>query len=432
MAQVQWTITGKLVVEESEVSGAPATRPLAGVEVEVMASNFGAYASWGTVRTDSNGSFTLRKEKDQSKRKFKIKARLAGADLEVNTGALANPEDFLSPAVTVFEHEREVEGPTIAIGTRAFRAGGAGELGDLHNRRRAVAWYVVSTLIGALRASNPAFDFDGKIRVIYPANVVSGLCYANGLTRAVYMHANTKGDQWNVQTLLHEVMHLWNYDHNHGTAGWIGAVLCPPDFSTHSQAERRPIAFHEGFAEFASWELLRELWGDEPDSTRVKMLPYTRYALVHDLHLDTVDEVEQNDIGVFRALCVLTARALYARRFGDRDTRLSSNPEPEKVSSAGLDCPEPPRVTIWDVLQVFLPNPAAGYATAWQVGDNDYGVRRFFERAADVLDNLDGPTKDLMLSLIDPNSVEEPQSRCTPIRRTPTAVDLATPIDVRR
>jgi hypothetical protein len=414
MAQVTWVISGRINVEENEVNGSGQTmiRPLANAEVEVLASNFGKYASWGTVRTDSDGDFTLRNEKDRSKRKIKVKVRFADSELEINTGALANAADFLSPAIEVFEHANEVEGPNINIGTRTFRAGGPGELGDRDNRRRAIAWYVGKRLINTLEDKDPYFAFKSKVKIIYPANVVSGQCYANGLTRSVYIHSTNSKDLWNVQVVLHELMHLWNYDHNHGTANWFGAVFCPPDFNTHAQAERRPIAFHEGFAEFAAWELLRELWGDEPDSGRARQLPYTRYALVHDLHLDTIDEVEQNDEGVFRALCVLAARALYAKRFGDKHTRLANDPHPDAVEIGGLNCPENPRVTIWDVLKVFQANPGAGYSTEWQVGSNDYGVRRFFERAADILPNLDEATKDLMLSLIDPNSREEPQSRC--------------------
>lgn len=414
MARTTWEITGKLLVEEDEIngSGLPILRPLAGVEVEVLAANFGVYASWGKVRTQADGSFTLRNEKDGSKRKFKVKVRLASDDLEINTGVLANPADFLSPAIPVFEHEREVEGPQINIGTRCFKPGASGELGDRDNRRRAIAWYVCKTLIDALVDHDPYFAFKNKIKVIYPANVVSGLSYANGVTRCAYIHANNTSDQWDVQVLLHEVMHLWNYDHNHGTANWFGAVFCPPDLSTHSHAERRPIAFHEGFAEFAAWELLHELWGDEPGSTRDRQLPYTRYALAHTLNLNTLDELEQNDRGVFRALCLLTGRAIYARKFGDKHTPLESNPYPLKVSTASLDCPQNPKLTLWDVLKVFQANPARGWPTEWQVGNNDYGVCRFFERAADVLDKLDEPTRDLMLSLIDPNSTVEPQSRC--------------------
>jgi hypothetical protein len=74
-------------------------------------------------------------------------------------------------------------------------------------------------------------------------------------------------------------------------------------------------------------------------------------------------------------------------------------------------------LTIWDVLKVFQANAAAGWPTEWQVGNNDYGVRRFFERAADVLDKLDEATEDLMLSLIDPDSTVEPQSRCKAFQR---------------
>lgn len=431
MAKVTWTITGRLLVEEDEVNGSGASirRVLAGVEVEVMGSNFGPYDSWGTVHTNADGYFTLRKEKDQSKRKFRIKVRFADSELEINTGLLADPTDFISPAITVFEHDHEIEGPQINIGTRCFQSGAGGELGDRDNRRRAIAWYVEKTLIDALTKQDPYFAFKGKIKVIYPANVVSGLCYANGVTRSVYIHSTNTNDQWDVQTLLHETMHLWNYDHNSGTANWFGAVFCPPDLSTHSQAERRPIAFHEGFAQFASYELLHELWGDETGSTHEKRLPYTRYALVHELHLDTVDELEQNDHGVERALYLLTGRAIYQRKFGDKDTRLESYPYPLKVSNTFVDCPENPKLTIWDVLKVFQANPAAGYSTEWQVGNNDYGVRRFFERAADVLGKLDESTKDLLLSLIDPNSIEEPQSRCKPnVVHSPTS-GLASRVD---
>jgi hypothetical protein len=413
MAKRPWEITGRIMVEENEVSGVLTRRALAGIEVEVLASNFGIYDSWGTVRTNAEGYFTLRKDKDGSKRKIKIKARFADSALEINPGALADPLDFVSPAIEVFEHDREVEGPNIDVHTRCFTPGASGELGVLDNIRRAIAWYTCKTLIDRLKAEDPYFAFKGKIKVIYPAKVVSGIPYANGITRCAYIQSGW----WNVQTVLHEVMHLWNYDHNHGTANWFGAVFCPPDLNTHAQSERRPIAFHEGFAEFASWELLHELWGDEPNSTREKKLPYSRYALAHDLHLDTANELEENDVGVYRALCLLTGRAIYARKFGDKRTKLSSHPYPEKVDISGLDCPQNPRLTIWDILKVFQANPAAGWPTEWQVGNKAYGVRRFFERAADVLGKLDDATKDLMLNLIDPNSTEEPQARCRALGR---------------
>jgi hypothetical protein len=72
MAQQTWVISGKLIVKESDITGVLTNRPLANAEVEVEASNFGVYASWGTVRTDSEGACTLRNEKDKSKRKLAL------------------------------------------------------------------------------------------------------------------------------------------------------------------------------------------------------------------------------------------------------------------------------------------------------------------------------------------------------------------------
>jgi hypothetical protein len=392
---------------------------LANAAVEVEASNFGVYASWGTVRTDSEGAFTLRNEKDKSKRKFKVKVRFADDELEVNTGALAGLENFLSPKIVVFEHSQEVEGPTINIGTRTFTTGASGELGIQNNIRQSTVWYMCKKVINTMQATDAYFDFNGKIRIIYPANVVSGTSYANGITRCAYIHS---ASPWSVETVLHEMMHLWNYDHNTGTANWLGAVACPPDLDTHGQAEQRPIAFHEGFAKYAAQAMLHELWGGEANSTRKRPVPYARYALVHTLHLDTIDEVERSDEGVYRALAVLTARALYKKKFGDKHTRLDTNPETQPIDNDKYDCPEAPGLTVWDVLKVFQANSAAGWPTEWQVGNNEYGIRRFFERAADVLSALDEPTKDLMLSLIDPNSTEEPLSRC---RRVSTSSPIA-------
>lgn len=412
MSDITWTITGKIIVEEEAISGVSKSRPLANAEVEISASNFGSFGSWGKVRTDSDGSFSMRKEKDHSKRKFKITVRFADDELEVNSGLLASAGDFLSPSIKIFEHANEVEGPTINIGTKTFAAGGGSELGDLENRRRAITWYVGKKLISTLRSKDSYFNFKDKIKVVYPANNVGGACYANGLTRSAYIHSTGSSDQWNVQTVLHEVMHLWNYDHNHGTTNWLTAVTCPPDLDTHSQSERINVAFHEGFAEFASWQLMWEMWGNESGATRddsAMRLPYTRYALTHDYRLDNVDEVEQSDNGVHRALNLLVMTDLYDHKFGTNDKRLDSDPNPKLVRTEEHDCPHRTNyATIWDVLKVFQANSGAGYSQEWEVGRRDYGVRRFIERAGDILPNLDEITTDLMLGLIDPNSEEQP------------------------
>ena len=190
------------------------------------------------------------------------------------------------------------------------------------------------------------------------------------------------------------------------------------DGAHHSGPDTRAgIAFHEGFAKFAAQALLHELWGGEANSKIERPVPYSRYALVHSLHLDDIGEVERSDEGVYRALALLIVRRLYEKTFGSKNTRLDSHPFTQPADHKGYDCPEPPGLTVWDVLKVFQANGARGWPTEWQVGNNEYGIRRFFERAADVLPALNESTKDLMLSLIDPNNTEEPLDRCVVVKR---------------
>lgn len=51
-------------------------------------------------------------------------------------------------------------------------------------------------VINTMQATDSYFDFDGKIRIIYPANIVSGTPYANGITRCAYIHSSSSNDGW--------------------------------------------------------------------------------------------------------------------------------------------------------------------------------------------------------------------------------------------
>ena len=67
-------------------------------------------------------------------------------------------------------------------------------------------------------------------------------------------------------------MHLWNYDHNHGTINWLGAVCSlrgehPIDLTTHNTQENPNVAFAEGCSEWASNALLNAVWGVRQQQT---------------------------------------------------------------------------------------------------------------------------------------------------------------------
>src|SRR5262249_1282519 len=159
------------------------------------------------------------------------------------------------------------------------------------------------TSMDALKSRGGGIQFTNSINVAYPANVISGTSYANGVTRTAYIHRNSKTDQGNVDTVLHEVMHLWNYQHNTGTSNWIQAAMSGN--STHEFQEKAAIGFHEGFAEWGKNALMSELFG------RKAVLPANRFSLAAN-GLNTVETLERNDNGVTHGLHLLITPQVWA------------------------------------------------------------------------------------------------------------------------
>ncbi len=406
-----WQVSGKVMLEENETEGQKKSRALAGVEVKVSASlTAGVYDSWGTTRTKADGSFTLKETISvlfpEKPRKFRVRVCLDSDKLAVTTGLLADP--LAGDWITIYESDGKLEGPRVNIGTRTFKAGAKDDLGDLERRRQAIAWYVCRTIMEALTAKDKWLGFQKKVTIVYPARVVSGIPYANGVTRMAYIHSTKGNDWWSLSTLVHEFMHLWNYQHNHGTSNWLQAIC---DGSTHSYQEKPAIAFHEGFAEYAMEDMLHQLWQHD------KVQPWNRKNFKNGdgQRLDSLATVEGSDDGVTNALHLLTTPDIYTRFFG---TRTSAEPaatngkEAGYKTPSGVVCPKSPNLTLWDVLKVFKPAPTSGWKNEWEVGNSAYGVVRFFERASDVLPRFDTETKDLYLKLVDPSSTAEPQDRC--------------------
>lgn len=423
MAQVTWEIKGRVRVEVDEatelrdsqgnIERLKVTGDLGNMEIEVEGSLLptGGFARWGTTTTKEDGTFSLKVEKSQAARNIRVKVRFRNTKLEVTPGLLADPLGWLSPGWnTIYESPSKRDGPGVNIGTRTFSKGAEGDLGKRNHYRQAVAWYLCETIMDRLVKKDPWFAYKKKITVVCPANVVSGVPYANGVTRAVYIHSTDKNDKWwGPDTVIHEIMHLWNYDHNYGTSNWLQAIC---DGSTHSFQEKPAIAFHEGFAEYAKDDMLHQIWGLS------KVQPLDRKSLRNGNRQDlpTLQHVEGSDDGVTNALHLLTTPNIYGRYFGTRTSPTPSDPYAGQLGAlqtAALSCPRSPDITLWDVLKVFKAAPQKGWKTAWQVGTASYGLLRFFERAEDILDGLDEDTKSMYLSLLDAGATTEPQDRCT-------------------
>ena len=221
------------------------------------------------MRTDADGDFTLRETNNGKSRFLRVRARLVGDDLEVNESKLDDLASFDLLDTnwrTVWESNGQLEGPAVSIGTRVFAAGGAQDLGNETFRRQALIWYVLRTAIDRLEAEDAWFAMNRKIAAIYPAHVDQRHVVCQRPDANDLPAPGQADDDWHPDMVLHEFMHLWNYDHNHGTINWLGAVCSlrgehPIDLTTHNTQENPNVAFAEGCSEWASNALLHALWG---------------------------------------------------------------------------------------------------------------------------------------------------------------------------
>jgi hypothetical protein len=423
-ASCRWTVKGKVQVRENitDPTGVTRDRGLKSIEVKVSGATVGrVYKSWGTVRTDADGNFSITKTKSCSRRHLKVQIRLQHSELKVKKGDLA---DASSDWIEIHETGSRRNPGTLDIGTDRFTDGPTSidrrdlagitffvstEFNDRDNFRRALAWYVTKKVIDTFQAKGPSFDFKDRITVKFPAWVASNTSYANGIERTAFIDpthivdaaGNFDTDEY-IQTVVHEVMHLWDYDHNFGTSNWLNAVFG----TTHNFQEQPYIAFHEGFAKYAQEDIFYEIWGWRKEHfvsrsalTASELGPRSLGQVLEDLSM-----VERNDIAVARALHLLTAQDIYPSSGGKFDLFTT--------------CRSSPNVTFWDVLKVFEASPSDGFTTAWPVGNRRTGLLAFYDRAAGILDHFTEEDKDLYLDLIDPSGTGNVNDACDSLPRS--------------
>jgi hypothetical protein len=386
-----WRFAGRLQVRESQTEGTPLDRPLARMDVRVSGSllNHGGFASWGTTRTDAAGRFSFSDRKSCASRNLRIETRFQGPGLQIE-------EPGLGDWVTVYETSSKRSAGTLDVGTRRFSLSSSGAMRDFDHVTRATFYYVARTIMDAL-AARGGLRFDRDVRIKYPARTSKS--WADGVSMTAYIDETDR----DLHTMVHELMHLWNYQHNQGTTNWLGAVW--GDWSTHGFQEEPNVAFHEGFASFAKDALMHELWGWRMPR------PSTRWRLA-EAGLANPSILQRNDAGVRWGLHMLVAQDVYGFDFGESDDGGRLGNEVDRVATPP-GCPRAPNLDVWDVLRVFLPHPAAGWSTEWQVGRDDYGLWRFYQRAADVLPDFGEADRRLYVDLLDARRTDQPQRRCS-------------------
>jgi hypothetical protein len=405
-----WTITGRLLVRESEIDGDSHDRPLKGVEVKVSASDLGAdgpWTEWGTVRTDADGDYSLAETNNGRTRFFRVQARLNSADLEIDDGTLDDLQsiDLLDKNWRIiWKSGVQLDGPAVAVGTRVIASGQSFDLGDPILRRSALVWYVLRSAIDRLVSEDPWFAIAPEVRVIYPAHSISQTSY-NGSEGKIYLHEG-EPDAWHPDMVLYRFMLQW---HDHHTQGLRKASGFPSAF------------FAFGFSLFAANALMNELWGSRLD------LPLNRRAVAEGLALSTLDEIERSEAGVQNALRLLRCdqrQGWWSHLFGTAlaypDGRPDDNGDgtPDHPDEVGVKQrldqrqvpPAPHHLSLWDILRTFRANPAKGWDTDLEVGNPNNSVLQFIDRAVDIHD-LGDDVRLVLRQCIDPLATDEPFER---------------------
>ncbi len=402
-----WTITGSVRVRESEIDGDSHDRPLKGIEVKVSASDIGAdgpWTEWGTVRTDADGDFALSESNNGRTRFFRVRARLAGADLAVEDGTLGDISslDLLDRNWrTIWKSETQREGPAVSVGTRVFASGQPLDLGNATFRRQALIWYLLRSAIDRLEDEDPWFTIDTEIKAIYPANTITDTSF-NGSNK-IYLHQGQPDDAWHPAFVMEKFMLMWHDWHTTGSRKISGYPSA---------------AFAHGFSQFASNALLHELWG-----IRLRR-PLNRRSVAADLALSTVEEIEGSEPGVESALRLLRCgerRGWWSHLFGTAQSYPDNRPDDDgdgdvdhvdevgvKHRLDGREVPDGPySLSLWDILRTFRANPAKGWNTDLDVGNEDSSVMRFIGRAVDIHD-LGQDVHVMLVRSLDPLSNAEP------------------------
>lgn len=415
-----WELSGCLQVRESLTGTAGSTvvsnvRELAGVRVVISATTTGTiWNQWCDVRTAADGTFRCVLDKSDASRRFKIVVFLEDDLLRVmrprflRTGH-EEGEGETAPIEVWKDDSKRDNGRFDAI---TLDDGAAGNEERNHGRRAAL-WYVARKVQNTLAARDAWLGFAKQLTIVHPS-IMNTMSSGNRVHIAADWRA-PNNPSYNITDVVHEVMHIWNYQHNHGVAAdWVCGL-----FGTHNRQEPRNMAFHEGFAQWASHVLRQLLWAG------TSHLPNNRHFIATDDQFRIADlkEFEKKDD------CVTGALHLLIHPHGDRllfGTRTS--PPLSTTSSLVVEVPPAPvslamtcptsKLDLWDVLLAFRGGQHPNWPTDWQVGNGTFGLLRFFDRVSDVCPGkFPQATKDVYVGLLDPNGTDELRDHCTPVVR---------------
>ena len=288
MAKITWTIKGKLKVrtqfdelKSKRFADDNGDIPLAGVKVRVSAKETKldptGFDKWGEVTTKADGSFQFTISKDKSKRYFKVEVLFDGKDTIIYPGTLVglpgnsgveagiNANLFHVDWMLVRQDEEKKDNP-VDFHSLTFSGISGEQLNGRDERRHADLWALAGIMRSELEKVGSGLGFQSqRIAIKYPhtdplVNDGDEIAYADPIRRIVFLVRNGSIDNFEIQTVMHELMHVRNYAHSTGEENLAIQLLI--NGSTHDGRQDETFTvFHEAAAEIFKSELYHQMFG---------------------------------------------------------------------------------------------------------------------------------------------------------------------------
>lgn len=458
-----WTVKGVIklkhgqsLISNSTAHGDIVNLPLVEVKVSARQKILGAWSplnSWGTTKANIYGQFSITNEKDRDQRLFMVEVLFKNDQLKIypeNDGVmnyllekLTNWHpliDFAEDAaeqileqtsrlvfdvkwLTALKEDKNNAPPhnagTVDLGDIVFDLATQRDI-NLANDvavKHAMTWFVYHEVFDFLKSVGAAFRDEKKpVALKYPHdnkllgdNIESS--YTDPANKVIFIVKNTQVDQFEIDSILHELMHIWAYQHCKGEIGlaWQLAI----HGTTHAGRQKKTfVAFHEAFAEWSSNRLTEKLfqgtssvYGQYNDLG----MPFTRAHLqsIGATSLSELDHYEEGWMTIFNMLFVKRLH-LFDLNVSGRFATPSYTPQPNE------DCVSP-SLEIQHILKVFNPNQVRGYKD--YLHKDEMNLNSFLKRACDILFPQQAQERlDMYKSLLDPNETTQPHDfLCRPL-----------------
>lgn len=426
-ASQKWTVKGniKAVHTLSEMSTAFGEKyPLEGITVKLSARSkiavvgWGTWNSWGTKTTGKDGEFSFTEQHNGDRRQFKLEILFDSDDLRIKEGQetsvqLDNNGFPLDVHLDLSDKDWHEVMNDKDNGPDDGRKAGVINLGDVMITRTLVRehadiWFLYHKVFDLLKGYGKDYEFKSKVVIKYPMSIAGNNSSSSSYTNPLNNHVYIKQGQFNSNTLMHELMHKWLYEHSTGEDNMAWQLIKHGD--THQDRENTTyVPFQEGFAEWSTYKLLQEITSgkvgnfDRGSSFDKPDLPLNRnYIGEHFAASERLlANMDYSERGWHSLLNILTYKAL-----GSVDFNLPVNDMYAKRSDK-IRCPEAKLgYSFKDVLSIFMKSQSQGVDKYMSTKDMNFSG--YLDRASSMLAGLGTEKIKQIKSYLDPNETLNP------------------------